>query len=340
MKKFNYSKNVIGNCTFLLLFIIFSLSSCKNPKGNISVNLINKIEKGTNLDVELVFECEDPLVAVDSDKEGNFYLASYAGDIFKVSKDGTSDTIYTGIKCCGFSLSSLAVLPEGDVIINDCVGDKDVLFKINKNGGRSEFAEVESNLLSLVSDNSGRVYVGGWVSEGNLTVNFNPNHLSAAEYIAGKISAIDENGKKEEIYEGGIPICVRFDEGGKLAAAIWGAKGDFEAEEKSYSVADLRHMFWITLTEDSKIISVEGEKEINTDALKSISAFEFLGNGSLIVQAIPEVGGAGLFLLKKDSDPVNLAFSQEKIDHSITGLEVLNGELYFINVDGKFYRVK
>jgi len=340
MKKFNCSKNVIGNCTFLLLFIFFSLSSCKNPKGNISVNLINKIEKGSNLDVELVFECEDPLVAVDSDKEGNFYLASYTGDIFKVSKDGTSDKIYSGINCCGFSLTSLAVLPEGDVIINDCVDDKDVLFKINKSGGRSEFAEVESNLLSLVSDKSGKVYVGGWVSEGNLTVNFNPNHLSAAEYIAGKISAIDENGKTEEVYEGGLPMCVRVDESGRLTAAIWGTKGDFQAEEKSYSVADLRHMFWITLSENPRIISVNGEKEINTGNLKSISAFEFLGNGELVVQAIPELGGAGLFLLKEDSDPINLTFNEEKIDHSITGLEVANGNLYFINVDGKFYRVK
>jgi hypothetical protein len=292
------------------------------------------------LDVELVFECEDPLVAVDSDEEGNFYLASYTGDIFKVSKDGSSDTIYSGIKCCGFSLTSLAVLPEGDVIINDCVDDKDILFKINKSGGRSEFAEVESNLLSLTSDKSGKVYVGGWVSEGNLTVNFNPNHLSAAEYIAGKIFAIDENGKTEEVYEGGIPMCVRVDKSGNLTAAIWGKKGDFEAEEKSYSVADLRHMFWITLSEEPKIISVNGEKELNTGNLKSISAFDFFEDGSLIVQAIPEVGGAGLFLLKGDSDPVNLTFSEDKIDHSITGLEVLNGELYFINVDGKFYKVK
>jgi hypothetical protein len=340
MKNFNYSKKMVTCSIVLFLFIFFCLSSCKKSKGNVAGNLIKKIESGSNLDVELIFECEDPLVSVDSDKDGNFYLASYNGDIFKISKEGYSDTIYSAIECCGFSLTSLTVLPEGDLIINDCVEDKDVLFKINKNGERSKFAEVGSNLLSLSSDNSGRVYVGGWVSEGNLTVDFNPNHLSAAEYIAGKISAIDNNGKIEEIYEGGLPMCVRIDESGRLTAAIWGTKGDFQAEEKSYSVADLRHMFWITLSENPKIISVSGEKEINTENLKAISAFDFIGNEEIIVQAIPELGGAGLFLLKDGSEPINLTFNQEEIDHSITGLEVSNGNLYFINVDGKFYKVK
>jgi hypothetical protein len=340
MKSFNWHNKIVTGSIVLFLFIFLCLSSCKKSKGNVAGNLIGKIEKGSNLDVELVFECEDPLVAVDSDKEGNFYLASYNGDIYKISKDGSSDKIYSGIECCGFSLTSLTVLPEGDIIINDCVDTKDALFKINKNGERSEFAKVESNLLSLASDKSGKVYVGGWVSEGNLTVNFNPNHLSAAEYIAGKISAIDNNGNIEEVYEGGLPMCVRVDESGNLIGAIWETKGDFQAEEKSYSVADLRHMFWITLSENPKIISVNGEKEINAGNLKSISAFDFLGNGELVVQAIPELGGAGLFLLKDDSDPINLTFNQEKVDHSITGLEVSNGNLYFINVDGKFYKVK
>lgn len=325
---------------FLTAFMLFCFSSCKKSNRGLSENLIQKVEKGNKLDVELVFESTDPLVAVDSDKEGNFYLASYNGEIFKISKDGKTDTIYSGIECCGFSLTSLTALPEGDLIINDCVNDKDVLFRINKNGGRSQFAEVKSNLLSLTSDNSGRVYVGGWVSEGNLTVNFNPNHLSAAEYIAGKISVIDKNGDVTEIYEGGLPMCIRFDESRKLNAAIWGKKGNFEAEEKSYSVADLRHMFWVTLTEDSKIVSIDREKEINTGNLKSISAFEFLGDGSLVVQAIPEVGGAGLYLLKEGTDPIELTFKEEKIDHSITGLEVSNGNLYFINVNGKLYKVK
>jgi hypothetical protein len=340
MKFFNYSQKVISTSSFLFLFIIFSLSSCKKSTSNDTYNLIKNIETGNNLDVELVFECDDPLVAMDTDKDGNFYLASYNGDIFKISKDGFSDTIYSGIECCGFSLTSLTVLPEGEIIINDCVEDKDVLFKISKNGERDKIAEVESNLLSLASDNSGNVYIGGWTSEDNLTVNFNPNHLSAADYIAGKIHALDENGTMKEIYEGGLPMCVRIDKNGKLKAVIWGKKGSFEAEEKSYSVADLRHIFWVTLTEEPKIISVDDKKEINTGNLNSISALDFLDDGALVVQAISEFGGTGLYLLKQDSEPVNLTFNEEKIDHSITGLEVSNGKLYFINVEGKLYKVK
>lgn len=339
MKKFiNQSTAIKG--MFLTSIILFCFSSCKKSASGLSGNLIQKIEEGNKLDVELVFESTEPLVALDSDKEGNFFLVSYKGDIFKISTNGSTDIIYSGIECCGFSLTSLTTLPDGDLIINDCVDDKDVLFRINKSGGRSQFAEVESNLLSLASDKSGRVYVGGWVSEGNLTVNFNPNHLSAAEYIAGKIYEIDENGNFTEIYEGGLPMCLRFDASAKLNAAIWGKKGSFEAEEKSYSVADLRHIFWVTLTEQSKILSIEREKEINTGNLKSISAFEFLGDGSLIVQGIPEVGGAGLYLLKEGTDPIELTFKEEKIDHSITGLEVSDESLYFINVEGKFYKVK
>ncbi len=339
MKKFITLSKIIKGI-FLTSIILFCFSSCKKSTSGLSENLIQKIEEGNKLDVELVFESTEPLVAVDSDKEGNFFLASYNGDIFKISRNGSTDIIYSGIECCGFSLTSLTALPDGDLIINDCVDDKDVLFRINKSGGRSQFAEVENNLLSLASDKSGRVYVGGWVSEGNLTVNFNPNHLSAADYIAGKIYEIDENGNVTEIYEGGLPMCLRFDASAKLNAAIWGKKGGFEAEEKSYSVADLRHIFWVTLTEDSKIVSIDREKEINTGNLKSISAFEFLGDGSLVVQGIPEVGGAGLYLLKEGTDPIELTFKEEKIDHSITGLEVSNGSLYFINVEGKFYKVK
>jgi len=325
---------------FFSVFILLCFSSCKGSKSGIAEDLIRKIESSDNLEVELVFECAEPLVAVDSDKEGNFYLVSYSGDIFKISKGGTTDTIYSGIKNCGFSLTSLTALPNGDLIVNDCVDGKDVLFRIYKQGGRSEFAKIESNLLSLTSDNSGRVFAGVWVSEGNLTVEFNPNHLSAAEYIAGKILEFDKDGNVAGIYEGGLPMCVRSDETGNLFAAVWGGKGDFEAEEKSYSVADLRHMFWITLTEDTKIISVEGEKNINTGDLKAISSFEFLGDGSIIVQAIPVVGGVGLYLVKEGADPVDIMFSQEKINHSITGLEVSDGNLYFINVDGRFYKVK
>jgi len=325
---------------FLLISLIFCLSACNKTRSATSEDLVKRIEKGNTLDVELVFECPDPLVAVDSDKEGNFYLASYNGDVFRVSKDGANDKVYSGINCCGFSLTSLTVLPGGDLIVNDCVDDKDVLFRIYKNGGRIKVVEIDGNLLSLTSDNSGRIFAGVWVSEGNLTVNFNPNHLSAADYIAGKILKIDENGKTAEIYEDGLPMNLRIDASEKLTAAIWGKKGGFEAEAKSYSVADLRHMFWVTLTEDAKIISVEGEKKINTGDLESISSFDFLGNGSLVVQGIPAIGGAGLYLLKEGTDPIELTFNQDKIDHSITGLKVSNGSLYFTNVDGKFYRVK
>jgi hypothetical protein len=324
----------------LSILFMFCFSACNKTRSAASGDLVKKIEEGNILDVELVFECPDPLVAADSDKEGNFYLVSYNGDIFRVSKDGANEKIYSGINCCGFSLTSLTVLPEGDLIVNDCVEDKDVLFRIYKNGGRSKVVEIDGNLLSLTSDNSGRIFAGVWVSEGNLTVNFNPNHLSAAEYIAGKILEIDENGKDAEIYEGGLPMCVKSKNGENVFAAIWGKKGDFEAEAKSYSVADLRHMFWVTLTEDAKIVSLDTEKMINAGDLQSISSFEFLDDGSLVVQAIPSIGGAGLYLLKEGTDPIELKFKQDKIDHSITGLKVSNGSLYFTNVDGKFYRVK
>lgn len=325
---------------FLSFLLMFCFSACNKTKSVSSGDLVKRIEEGNILDVELVFECPEPLVAVDSDKEGNFYLASYNGDVFRVSKDGANEKVYSGINCCGFSLTSLTVLQEGDLIVNDCVEDKDVLFRIYKNGGRSKVAEIHGNLLSLTSDNSERIFAGVWVSEGNLTVNFNPNHLSAADYLAGKILEIDKNGKATEIYEGGLPMCMKSKNGENVFAAIWGKKGVFEAEAKSYSVADLRHMFWVTLTEDSKIISDDAEKKINTGDLQAISSFEFLDDGSLVVQAIPAIGGAGLYLLKEETDPIELKFKQDKIDHSITGLKLSNGSLYFTNVDGKFYKVK
>lgn len=332
--------SINGKSIFLTLIVLLCLSSCKKSGAELFGNLIKRIEEGKTLNVELVFECENPLIALDSDEEGNFYLVSYNGDIFKVTKDRSSEKVYSGIKCCGFSLASITALPDGDLIVNDCVDDKDVLFRIYKNGGRSKFAEVDVNLLSLSSDNSGRVYLGGWVSEGDLTVEFNPNRLSAAEYIGGKILEASVEGNLKEIYEGGLPMCIKSKNGEKVFAATWGEKGVFTASKKSYSVADLRHIFWLALTEETKIISIDDEKKINTGDLNSISAFEFLDDGSLVVQAIPRIGGAGLYLLKEGADPIEFIFAEEKTDHSITGLEVSNGSLYFINVDGKFYRVK
>lgn len=318
--------------------MVLCFSSCKKSKGDVFGKIIKKVEEGDYLDLELIFECENPLVAIDSDSQGNFYLVSYGGDIFKISRKGATDTIYSGISCCGFGLTSIAVLPDGDLIVNDCIEDEDVLFRVYKNGGRSELVGIESNVLSLSSDISGKIFVGSWVSEGNLTVNFNPNRLSAAEYIEGKVFEVDD-GKLEEIYSGGLPMCMN-NNGENTFAAVWGGKGSFEADERSYSVADLRHTFWITLTEDTKIISFNSDKKINTGDLKAISSFVFLNEDALIVHAIPEVGGAGLFLVKDGADPIDLMFSEEKIDHSITGLEVYDGKLYFINVDGNFYKVK
>jgi len=331
---------IIIKSVLLTFTLLFGFSFCDKSKDDSFANLIKNIEAGKNLDVELIFECEDPLVAVDSDKEGNFYLISYTGDVYMISENGAADTICSGIESCGFSFTSLAVLPEGDLLTNDCVDDKDVLFKINEKGEKTEFLSMESNLLTLTSDVSGKIYAGAWVSEGNLTVNFNPNHLSAADYIAGKILEIDKNGNVEEIYEGGIPVCLKTDASGNLTAAVWGVKGGFEAESKSYSVADLRHIFWVTLSENASIIYPKKTVTINTEDLNAISSFVFLNDKTIIVQGIDEIGGAGLYLLKENNIPVELTFNQEKIAHSITGLEVSNGNLYFINVDGKLYKVK
>jgi hypothetical protein len=339
MKNFFSNRSYVKS-VFLSVFVLLYFSSCKNSKSQVNDNLLKKIENNNNLGVELVFECEDPLVAVDSDKEGNFYLVSYNGNVFKVLEDGTSKEIYSGLGCCGFSLTSLTVLPDGDLILNDCEDNKDILIKINQKGEKSELAKFEHSVLSLTSDKSGKIFAGIWVSEGNLTVNFDPNHLSAAEYIAGKILEVNKDGSLKEIYEGGLPMCIRSDNGGNLFATLWGEKGAFSPEPKSYSVADLRHIFWIALSEECKIISLSEGKQLNTGNLQSISSFEFFNNGSLIVQAIPEGGKAGLYLLRGESEPINLKFIQEETDNGITGLKVSKGVLYFINVDGKFYKVK
>jgi len=62
---------IITKSISLILIISLGLSSCRKSQDTTSADLIRKIEAGINLNVELVFECEDPLVAVDSDKEEN-----------------------------------------------------------------------------------------------------------------------------------------------------------------------------------------------------------------------------------------------------------------------------
>ena len=290
---------------------------------------------------DLIFAAPDPVIALSCDQEENVYIVTSNGDITRIAPDGKSKNIPSGLNSCIFSYTALTIDPDGDLIVNDCIGEKDVIIKIDQKGSKTTLIELGENLVSMTSDSSGRIYLGIWASEGYLDVSHQPfNRLTAADHINGQILVLGEDGKINKLYEGGLPLALATSKTSGLYASIWGDSGSFRAKEKKYSIYDPRHSFWVCLSDTVEIKEITSDKGVHpiTSGLDAVSSIATNKEGLIFVVGIDETDG-GIYEIKQGHNPQKVLFAQDDVDVSITGLALSDSNLYFSDVDGNVYRV-
>lgn len=292
---------------------------------------------------EVMFTASEAVIALAADKDENVYAVTVEGNLFKIAPDGESSQLYSGLKRCGFSDRALTVLPNGDVIANDCTDNKDTLIRIDPEGNSSPLTQLEESLMSMTSDASGRLYLGFWTSEGDINVNFNPSYLAGADYLAGRVAVLGEDGKPVSLYEGGLPLSMAASPSGELYAAIWGQAGPFRPISKNYTMCGPTKNFWIGLSDQAGIQQLApGQQEpIVTHKAGGVFSQLAVGKDGLLF-AFGKVGEeeCGIYQIRRGSDPQRLSFKEDEVQKNITSLAASDSHLYFADADGKLYRLR
>ena len=311
-----------------------SLSGESSPESRSKAFADNPVE------VDVIFETEDPLVAIGSDRKNCLYVETSNGDVFMLSNDYKSEKLCSGLSSCGFSLRVLAVLPNGELLVNTCTDKKDALILVDQKGEQTKYLELEENLISMTSDASGKVYLGFWLSEGNLSVNFNPNYLGGADQISGQVLELGNDKALKQVYEGGLPMALTTSQEGALVASIWGQKGPLRPEKKSYSVSDPRHVFWIALSDQAEVRRLNNHQELITNDINSVSSMVLTDEGDLYVYGISEEGERGIYQIDGSGNAKKLILKGNENTKGITGMAYFNGKVHFSNTDGKVFRLR
>lgn len=263
--------------------------------------------------------------------------------MLRIGADGGSEKVYSGLALCSFSRRVMTVLPDGELVVNDCVDKTDRLVRIDQDGSVTTLAELQDNVLSLSSDPDGNVYVGTWASEGNISLNFQPfTYLGGADNITGQISRLSTDNALTTIYEGGIPVALATGDDGDLVAAIWGESGPFRPEEKEYSACSPLGRFWICMSDQVKVVRVggDGEEQIITEAMNSVSAATLRNADRVVVVGMHDPDPCGIYLVETGQEPLRLTFSDDEVDDDTMGLTIAGKYVYFADVSGNVYRVK
>jgi hypothetical protein len=333
--------------SFTLIFKIFFLGlllsaffSCGDQ--GIPINdLRGQIEGGAKRSVELVFDAKSPVVALIDNKRGVLYAATSAGDIYKISGVNKAELIYRGLATCNTSWTAFAVTNEGILIANMCRDKKDVILTIRDTGAVKDLVMLDDRVLALASDSTGKLYIAVWMSEGNVSISPNPRSLAGAEYLKGKILSLEPNGALKQLYEGGIPVWISVNSKDTLFAAVWGKKGYFAPEKKTYSYLDPYRAYWLSLSDKVQFINVaEGKKLFDNMMVNSLSLFVMPQEDYLLGYGIAKDGTSGLLLIEEKRYPTKLLLQEEKYDKNITSLALFNSVVYFGNSEGRIYRIK
>jgi hypothetical protein len=288
-----------------------------------------------------VLKTEEPAVCLDTDKSGNLYALIYNGEIIKIDNQNNTEKVYSGIDTGGFSWMQFTVLDDGTIIFSDQVDKKDAVFLLDKNGKKSELIRFdhEGGILSIASDKKSRAYIGVWESEGDLTVVFDPNRITRADNIWGRIIMLDINSPEAQttLYEGGLPLALAVDETGALYASIWGKKGYFRAENDSYSVVNKYHLFWIMFSKMIQVIKCTGgESEIiNTNKMMALSNLTCRGK-ELIGFGLSAEDETGMFFIGETIAPIE-QIEKERIK-GVLAVTYFKNTLYMSNVEGEIFK--
>jgi WD40 repeat protein len=288
---------------------------------------------------DVIFTAPEDVMALATDKEENVYVVTIGGNVLKIAPDGKSEQIYSGLERCGFSRPAITTLPNGDVIVSDCVDKKNTLLRIDQEGNKTPLMQLEEVLLSMTSDASGNIYLGLWLSEGNITVG--EGYLKAADEMWGQVSVLGQDGQLNTLYEGGIPLSIAASGEGELYAVVWGNKGRFNPKSGDYYMCASKESFWVMLSDQVEIRQVSpGQKARSvTNQLSPASSVAATETGLVFTFGFMEGDRCAIYQIGEGQNPQRLAFATNYAEKDITGLAVSDKNLYFSDRDGSVYRV-
>ena len=293
-----------------------------------------------------LYTSPSPIAAIATDQNENVYAVTEDGKVIKISPNGKSVELYTGLKGCSFSYSVITVLPDGNVLVNDCVETNDTLISIDPQGNTRTILTITSggNILSLASNASGQVFVGYWNSQGDISIRFDPRYLERADDLSGVVAVLEGDGTLKTIYEGGMPLGLVAVKD-KLYASIWGASGPFHPESKEYSICDYKARFWMGMSDQvviKQILPVQQEYSNLINAATYIAAF---GDSTLFSNGLVEGDRCSLYKIGSTQPPQKLAFDNSDFQGiDITWITVSTHYLYIASLDadgkGIIFQVK
>jgi hypothetical protein len=286
---------------------------------------------------EVLFTASNVVMALATDPDDNVYAVTIDGNLIRIAPDGSSENLYTGLERCGFSNRTVAVLPDGNVVVNDCVDTQDTLVQIDQKGNTSTLLQLEESLITMASDPAGNLYLGYWTSEGDISIEFRPTYLSGADYIDGRIAMLKPDGQLDNLYEGRIPLSIAAPREGHLYAALWGDKGRFKAEPKSYTMCGPTKNFWIAFSDNTTL------QQILPDSTGSPTdgVFSYIAPGrDEVLYAFGNVKEepCGIYIIEPAQEPERLTFIESDVDKKITTMTASVNNVYFADVDGNVYR--
>jgi hypothetical protein len=338
----------------LLLFGLFLLGcSAAGAAQSVASTATARPPSPVSLDGRLqttqLFTAPNAVIALAADQSDNVYAVVYdTGDVLKIGPDGKSAIVYSGLKSCGFgAFAAIATLPDGNLATYDCPDSKSaVLVSIDPSGRKTTLATLDpsDNLTSMTADPSGHIFLGYWTSgDANLTIDSNPNHLSAAEAFDGYVAELGADGKLNQMAHGGAPVAMTAPDTDQLFVATWGNSGPFSSESKTCHYCTPTTAFWAVLSEQVKIGKIsagqaDGVPLAQLDAVSAVAA----GPNGLLFAAGQDKGDSavcGIYYSPAGQAPKKLSFDTADVDKNITALAVTGNALYWGDVDGHIFRV-
>jgi hypothetical protein len=339
MKGKRRERAFLGKACGLGLLLILTAACADN--GIPIKDLRGQIQGGSKRNVELVFATKEKVVALIDNRRGALYAATAIGDIFRIDGVNKAERLCRGLVPCKDSWTAFALTKDGQLVTGVGRDDRDVLVTVSDKGEVKDLTPVNGHIIALANDSRGTLYVAVWQSEGNVSISLNPTALAGAEFIVGKIFQKDPDGPLTQIYDGSIPVWIGVSRRDNFYASLWGQKGYFAPEKKTYSYVDPYRAYWLALGDRVQFMNFkEGKTKFDSSLINSLSLFLIPEDNYLLGYGLTKQGDGGLYLIEENRPPIKLLLQEQKFDKNITSLALYDNVVYFGNADGNVYRIK
>lgn len=342
-----------GATSTLLAATFTALPATSTPQATITTTPSAQVAEDDSLQqspsnealkAALIFTSPDPIVAFIADASENLFVRTSTGTILRITPGGVSEQIYSGLAQCSFSRPVMAALPNGDLILNDCRDNQDTIIQVSLAGNVTTRLQLgfEQSIVSMATGAAGNLYLGTWLSEGNISLNFNPTHLGKADHVFGRVSILSPDNQLSTFYEGGIPLALATAGDGRLFAAIWGQSGPFRPAPGDYSVCAVTSLFWVGMSNGVEIKQFSGDmaEQMVTDQLRAASSIAIDPGGHVFGFGLDETGTCSIQHISAGQPPSRLSFAESEIDRYTADLFISGPDLFFATEEGNIYQVK